>query len=126
MLAIHFKILKMLWKKPLNISQIEKHFNKNLKQQVSYFVERMENDLLIEELCEKEYDLILKGMHYDDDAVSGDAGDFTGMFTITDFGRECYSEEYERKFQFWLPFIYSAIISSISVVISLVAIFLSV
>jgi hypothetical protein len=125
LLSLHYKILKYLYKGYKSKELIIKHFSKINSSHIIHALEILGEKQIISDLVDKELEVVKQGKHYEDDSLKGVLGKPTGFYAITDYGTELFELEREEKKQFLAPFIFTAIISCITIVISVISLYYS-
>lgn len=127
MTDLQYTIAKYMLEKPRTIDETCAHINrfrirKIKRPVVERAIDSMECTYIIEELGKKEKERL----ESTGEETTGSISDWSGYYLVTeDNGLELCQEIYEENRRFYMPFVFSAIFSVLSIVISVIALLVS-
>jgi hypothetical protein len=122
MINLEYEILKLLSKDAYTVDQIKARLSRFNQFRIENVIEDLEESQSIEELFTAELESF-KTQNIEN--MEGHMGDATGHYLDTQYGVACYEEEKDERFRFYMPFIFSAAISLVTVVVSVIALYYS-
>ena len=126
MIALDYLILKRLYRKHRRIRYLKFSINwyrirKIRPPDFEESIERLEDNLMIENLSKKELEFANRGL----EAPPGIYSDWTDYYKIMHDGKEAYETYHSENMRFWAPFLVSTAVSIISLIVSIAALYFS-
>lgn len=112
------KVLKAFYKEPRSIDYLKKEFEKVRSDRLEEALDYLEENLLIEEATVPELEAIKNNLPIPEFC----SDEYTGVYYITESGRQIVEDRNEENIRFYLPFVVTTAISLISLAISIISI----